>query len=286
MHSPTSKRWNSTAFHHPRSNALNTTRTKGGHFLAEDVDVFDAAFFNITYAEAIAMDPQQRLTLEVAYEAFENAGIPIERLANSKTGCFVGSSSSDYRETLFRDPESAPQYTLLGVTSELLSNRLSWFFDLHGPSMTVQTACSSGLVALHLACQSLRSGESEMAVAGGVNLMLNPDFTMYLSNLSFISKQGHSRSFDAEGDGYARGEGCGIVVLKRLNDAARDGDPIRAIIRASGVNSDGLTQGITTPSAEVQAMLIREVYTTAGLDMDSTQYVEAHVSDKKKSNGF
>lgn len=239
---------------------------------------FDAAFFNISQAEATALDPQQRMTLELAYEAFESAGIPIEAVAGTKTGCFMGSATSDYRDTINRDPDANPRYSLLGVINEMIANRTSWFYNLKGPSMTIQTACSSSLVALHLACKSLINGESEMAIAGGVNLMLNPDFSIYLNNMTMSTKEGHCKSFDASGDGYSRGEGCGIVVLKRLDDAIRDGDTIRAVIRGSGVNSDGFTQGITMPSASAQAELIRDVYLAAGLDLADTQYVEAHVS--------
>lgn len=167
---------------------------------------------------------------------------------------------------------------MIGVVTEMISHRTSWFFDLKGPSMTVQTACSSSLVSIHLACQSILSGESEMALAGGVNLMLNPDYPIYQNSMTMSSKEGHCKSFDASGDGYSRGEGCGVVLLKRLDRAIRDGDPIRAVIRGSGVNSDGFTQGITMPNAEAQATLIRDVYAAAGLDLGSTQYVEAHVS--------
>lgn len=149
---------------------------------------------------------------------------------------------------------------------------------MKGPSLTVATACSSSLVAVHMACQGLLAGETDMAVAGGVNLMLNPEFAIYLSGMTMISPEGHCKSFDASGDGYARGEGCGMVVLKRLDDAIRDNDPIRAIIRGTGVNSDGFTQGFTMPSSESQASLIREVYQKAGLDMSDTQFVECHVS--------
>ena len=170
-----SNRWNPDSFHHPGRDKLHTTAAKGAHFLTQDVMTFDAAFFNISHAEAMAMDPQQRLTLELAYETFESAGLSIERVARSKTGCFMGSSSSDYRDSIARDPETAPRYSMIGVVTEMISHRTSWFFDLKGPSMTVQTACSSSLVSIHLACQSILSGESEMALAGGVNLMLNPD---------------------------------------------------------------------------------------------------------------
>ncbi|TDZ14445.1 Highly reducing polyketide synthase ZEA2 [Colletotrichum orbiculare MAFF 240422] len=274
-------RWNPDAFHHPGTDKLHTMANKGAHFLTDDVMAFDAAFFNISQAEATALDPQQRLTLEVTYEALESAGLPMESVAGSRTGCFMGSSAADYRDTINRDPDSNPRYSLLGVVTEMISNRTSWFYDLRGPSMTVQTACSSSLVAVHLACRSILAGESGMAVAGGVNLMLNPDYSLYLNNMTMSTREGHCKSFDASGDGYARGEGCGVIVLKKLSEALRDGDPVRAVIRGSGVNADGFTQGFTMPSAAAQAALIRDVYAAAGLDMSETQYVEAHGTGTK-----
>lgn len=279
-HSPTSDRW-SEAFYHPNKSTLGTIPTPGGHFLKDDVYAFDAAFFNLPASEAIAMDPRQRMTLEVAYEAFESAGMPYEKVKGSQTAVYIGAGLSDYEASIQRDPEYAPKYALTGVSHEILSNRISHYFDIHGPSMTVETACSSSLVAIHLACQSVRNGEADMAVAGGVNLILNPEITMQLSNLGFLSPYGHCRSFDNDGDGYGRGEGCGIVLIKRLADAERDGDPIRAVIRGSGINSDGWTQGITLPSSEAQAALIRDVYKNFGLDMESTQFVECHGTGTK-----
>lgn len=160
----------------------------------------------------------------------------------------------------------------------MISNRVSHFLDIHGPSATIHTACSSSLVATHLACQSLQSGESEMAIAGGVGMIISPDGNMHLNNLGFLNPEGHSRAFDADANGYGRGEGCGILILKRLDKALADGDSIRAVIRATGVNSDGWTQGVTMPSSEAQAALIKYVYESHGLDYSATQYVEAHVS--------
>jgi acyl transferase domain-containing protein len=249
----------------------------GGHFVKADLGAFDAAFFTISQSEAMAMDPQQRFMLEVAYEAFENAGLSIEKVAGTQTSCYVGSTHSDWRETQFRDPESAPLHTATAASSEFISNRVSWFYDLKGPSMTVDTACSSSLVALHQATQGLQTGESNMAVVGGTNLILNPEFFTYLSNQGFLSQDGKCKSFDANGDGYGRGEGVAAIILKRVEDAIRDGDPIRAVIRGTGVNQDGRTKGITLPSATAQADLIRQVYRSALIDMSETAYVEAHV---------
>ena len=243
-HSPTTDRFNADAFHHPKGNKRqNVLPTKGGHFLKQDPYVFDAAFFNITAAEATAFDPKQRIAMEVAYEALENAGMPLQKVAGTQTSCFMGSSMSDYREAVSRDFTHYPKYHLLGTSEEMISNRISHFLDIHGPSATVQTACSSSHVATHLACQSLHSGEADMAIAGGVGMILSPDSIMHLNNLGFLSQGGHSRTFDINADGYGRGEGCGVLVLKRLDRAIEDGDTVRAVIRASGVNSDGWTPG-------------------------------------------
>ncbi|KAL4940592.1 hypothetical protein BDV06DRAFT_223966 [Aspergillus oleicola] len=275
-YSSASKRWNVDAFHHSKRGRLGTSVASGGHFLEQDLAAFDAAFFNISQNEASSMDPQQRLSLEVSYEAFESAGVPIDKLSNSQTGCYMGGFTSDWREAMTRDAEAAPMYTGTGVGSEFISNRVSWFFNMKGPSFTLNTACSSSLVAFHLACQSLRTRESTMAIAGGVSVHLNPDFFMYLSNQGFLGQEGRSKTFDASGDGYGRGEGCGVVVLKRVEDAIRDGDSIRAIVRGTGVNQDGKTKGITLPNAVAQAELIRSTYGSAGIDMSETQYFEAH----------
>ena len=272
-----SERWNVDGFHHSIRGRLNASVARGGHFVKQDITTFDAAFFTISQNEAMAMDPQQRFMLEVAYEAFENAGLPMEKIAATQTSCYVGNTHSDWRETQFRDPESAPLHTATAASAEFISNRVSWFFDLKGPSMTVDTACSSSLVAVHLAAQGLQTGESNMAIVGGSNLLLNPEFFAYLSNQGFLSQDGKSKSFDAKGDGYGRGEGVAAIVLKRVDDAIRDGDPIRAVIRGTGVNQDGRTKGITFPNADAQANLIRQVYSTAGIDMGETSYVEAHV---------
>lgn len=177
-----------------------------------------------------------------------------------------------------RDPEAAPKYSVTGMGLGMQANRVSWFFDWRGPSLTLDTACSSSLVAGHLACQSIRQGESRIAVAAGSNLILNPDLQIWMSNMNFLSKDGRCKSFDTSADGYGRGEGVAVVVLKDLRDAVRDGDSIRAVIRSSGVNQDGHTSGITLPNSEAQADLIRSVYERAGLAYDDTTYFEAHVS--------
>jgi acyl transferase domain-containing protein len=272
-----SSRYNASAFHHP-ADKLNTLSCRGGHFLEGDVAAFDAPFFNITAQEAKAMDPTARMLLEVTYESFENAGIPIENLTGTQTSCYVGCFTRDYHEMLMRDAETSPMYAGTGTGFSLLSNRVSWFYDLRGPSMTLDTACSSSLVGLHLACQSLRTGESKMAVVCGANLILSPDLAMWLSNLHMTSKDGLSRSFADGTTGYGRGEGIASLILKPLADALRDGDAIRTIIRGTGVNQDGHTTGITVPNSLAQADLIRSTYQSAGLDFSQTGYFEAHVN--------
>lgn len=224
------------------------------------------------------MDPTARMLLEVAYEALENAGLPIETLAGSDTSCYVGCFTRDFHEMLMRDAETAPMYAGTGTGFSLLSNRISWFYDFHGPSLTLDTACSSSLVGLHLACQGIRSGESKVAVVSGANLILGPDLALWLSNLHMLSPSGISKSFSEDADGYGRGEGIATVILKSHADAIRDGDTIRAVIRGSGVNQDGHTSGITLPSSDAQANLIKSTYLSAGLDYSQTPYFEAHVS--------
>ena len=227
------------------------------------------------------MDPQQRIMLEIAYEAFENAAIPIETVAGTNTSCYIGNFTTDYKSILFQDSDSAPLHAVSGTGAEMISNRISWFYDLRGPSVTLNTACSSSLVALHQGYQSLRTRESKMALIGGSNLLLSPDMFQAISKQQFLAKDGLSKSFDAKGDGYSRGEGFAVVILKRLEDAISDGDPIRAILRGSGVNQDGKTKGITVPNSEAQADLIRSTYRAAGLDLKDTHYCEAHVSALK-----
>jgi zearalenone synthase (highly reducing iterative type I polyketide synthase) len=281
-YTPDTDRYNTSAFYHANSkDRQNVLPTKGGHFIKEDPYAFDSSFFKFSAAEASILDPKQRILLEVTYEALENAGLPIPQVAGTRTACIVGTAWSDYRDAVVRDFEHWPRLYLMGVSDEMVSNRLSHFFDLRGPSMTVETACSSSLVAIHQACESIRSGQAEMAVAGGINMTLSPEATMELNSLGVLNPDGKSLSFDEKANGYARAEGCGIVVLKPLDQAIRDGNHIRAVIRGSGVNSDGWTKTISTPSGSAQAELIRLVYESNGLDYDATQYVEAHGTGTK-----
>ncbi|KAJ4371953.1 hypothetical protein N0V83_003726 [Neocucurbitaria cava] len=269
------ERFNIDAFWSQTKNR-NISKPRGGHFLKQDISKFDANFFTLPKQDVEATDPQQRIMMEVAYEALERAGLPLEKIAGTKTGVFMGSFTSDYREGLTRDPDNMPGNTATASPTTALSARMSWLWDLRGPCFTLDTACSSSLVALHLACQSLRTGESDIAIVGGTSLLLNPEWFMSLSNQGFISPDGKCKSFDESGNGYGRGEGFGCVVLKRVDDAVLAGDPIRAVIRGSGSNQDGHTKGFTVPSAEAQATLIQDVYRGAGLDFKDTRYVEAH----------
>ncbi|KGO58805.1 Acyl transferase/acyl hydrolase/lysophospholipase [Penicillium expansum] len=272
------KRWNSAAFHHSDHARHGTINVEGGHFLEDDVSAFDAPFFNMTSDEAAAMDPQQRLLLEVAYEGLENAGIPMTKIMGTRTSCFVGSFSADYTDLLLRDPECVPMYqcTNAGQSRAMMANRLSYFFDLKGPSVTVDTACSGSLVALHLACQSLQTGDSSTAIAAGVNLILSHEFMSTMSMMKFLSSDGRCHTFDEKANGYARGEAAGCLILKPLAKALHDHDKIRAVIRGTGSNQDGRTAGITLPNGASQESLIRSVYTRADLDPSETDFVEAH----------
>nr|QEG79218.1 polyketide synthase 39849 [Alternaria oxytropis] len=269
-------RFNIDAFYNPDGNRFGTCNNRGGHYLTEDVSLFDAPFFSISPAEVMAMDPMQRLLLEVTYEALENSGTSLARVSGSKTSCYVGCFTKDYEEIQRRDMELAPKYQSTGASQTMLSNRLSYFFNLKGPSVSIDTACSSGLVAVHLACQSLRTGESSMAIAGGSNLILSPDIQIEMSDMHFLSPDSISHAFDDRANGYARGEGVGAIILKPLELALRDNDPIRAIIRGTAASSDGRTPGITMPSKDAQVDLIRTAYRAAGIDLSETGYFEAH----------
>ncbi|KAK8053725.1 hypothetical protein PG996_013026 [Apiospora saccharicola] len=272
------ERFHASAFWTPHQRS-NTSATRGGFFLSpdrHDPAAFDAAFFLLPKAEAAAMDPQQRLLVEVAYEALESAGVPLCSVAGSRTGVYVGVFTHDYYEMLRKDAESLPALTMHGTASTAMAGRLSWLWDLRGPSFALDTACSSSLVALHLAVQGLRTGEADAALVGGTNLLLAPDMFKVVSSGSFLAPDGRSKAFDAAADGYGRGEGVGVLMLKRVEDAVRDGDPIRAVIRGTACNQDGRTPGMTLPSSEAQAALIRDAYRTAGVEMKDTGYVEAH----------
>ncbi|KAL9121258.1 MAG: hypothetical protein Q9187_002183 [Circinaria calcarea] len=273
-------RFNPDGFYHPNGMHHGTSNVTESYFLQEDHRVFDAGFFNIKPVEAHSVDPQQRLLLETVYESLESAGITIEALSGSQTGVYVGLMCGDYSEHLQRDINSSPTYMPTGTARSIISNRVSYFFNWHGPSMTIDTACSSSLVAVHQAVQLLRSGDSEVAVAAGANLILGPELYIGESKLHMLSPGSRSRMWDADADGYARGEGIASVVMKRLSTAIKDGDHIECVIRETGVNQDGRTRGITMPSQIAQANLIAKTYAKAGLDPqdpnERCQYFEAH----------
>lgn len=248
----------------------------GGYFLKEDIAAFDARFFSISPAEAKSMDPMQRILLEVVYEAIENAGISLSQLDGSDTSCYVGCFTDDYDGLLKRDMELSPKYHSVGIVPAILSNRISFCFNLKGPSISIDTACSSSLVAVHLACQSLRTGESQVAIVGATNALINPEIQVGMSNMHFLSQDSICYSFDDRANGYARGEGMAALILKPLENAIRDGDTIRAVIRGTASNQDGKTAGITLPSKESQASLIQTAYEQAGCNPALTGYFEAH----------
>ncbi len=270
-------RWQVEKFYDPDLGP-GTSRVRRGGFLTCPIDEFDAAFFGISPREADHIDPQQRLLLEVAWEALENAGTPLERLAGSDTGVFIGGFTLDYSQLQFAgtDRSNVAPHTATGVVMTMLANRISHAFNFVGPSMALDTACSSSLVAVHLACHSLWSGESSTALAGGVNLMLTPNFTIAASQGGFLSPTSRSRAFDARADGYVRGEGAGVVVLKPLAAALRDGDQVYAVIRGTAVSQDGHTNGITVPNGESQKLAMRRALAEARVPASSVGYVEAH----------
>ncbi|KUI56159.1 Lovastatin diketide synthase LovF [Cytospora mali] len=260
------ERFNIDSFWHP-----DGERSGSG-----SISAFDAPFFSITPAEANGMDPQQRGMLESVYKALENAGLPIPAAAGTQTGVYVGCFAYDYNDIIVKDFDVPSKYAATGTVASMLSNRVSWFFDFRGPSITVDTACSSSLVAAHEACMSLKLREIDMAVVGGCNLILSPEMTLKLDAAGVLGPDGKSYSFDHRGNGYARGEGFGTLVMKRVSDAIRDGDVIRAVIRNSSTNQDGRSPGITQPTKAGQAALIRHVYKRAGLDPSLTRFFEAH----------
>nr|A0A089FSA4.1 RecName: Full=Hybrid PKS-NRPS synthetase prlS; AltName: Full=Pyrrolocin biosynthesis protein S [fungal sp. NRRL 50135]AIP87510.1 pyrrolocin synthetase [fungal sp. NRRL 50135] len=274
------RRWHPDAFYHSDPEHHGTTNVRSSYFLDEDPADFDNAFFNIQPSEAEAIDPQQRMLMETVYDSLCSAGQTIEGLRGSSTAVIVGTMCDDWSGVLYKDWETIPQYSATGMGRSIMSNRVSYFFDWHGPSMTLDTACSSSLVAVHLAIQALRTGESRVAVAAGANLLLGPGMYIAEANLHMLSPKGRSAMWDKDVDGYARGEGIASVILKPLSAAIEDGDHIECLIRATGVNQDGRTQGLTMPSATAQAALIRETYARAGLDIDKPedrpQFFHAH----------
>jgi len=270
-------RWDIDALYNPDPTAPGKINTRQGGFLA-GVDQFDPYFFGISPREAARMDPQQRLLLEVAWEALEDAGQTLAGLAGSQTGVFVGvhSHSNDYTWLQFAAPAEMDIYTGTGTAHNVIAGRLSYLFNLQGPSVALDTACSSSLVAAHLAVQSLRQSECRLALVAGVNLMLSPQFTIAASRMQMLAPDGRCKTFAAQADGFGRGEGCGVVVLKRLSDALADGDSVLALIRGSAINQDGRTNGLTAPNGLAQETVIRQALANAGVDPALITYVETH----------
>lgn len=268
-------RWDIDAFYHPTPAHPGKMNTRWGGFL-EQVDRFEPEFFGVSRREAETMDPQQRLLLEVSWEALENAGQIPEQLAGSKTGVFIGISNYDYSRLLSDHAVSTDAYYGTGNALSIAANRLSYLLDLQGPSWAVDTACSSSLVAVHQACQSLRQGECQLAIAGGVNLILSPQLTITFSQTRMMAGDGRCKTFDSSADGYVRGEGCGVVILKRLSDAIKNGDKILALIKGSAVNQDGRSNGLTAPNGQAQQAVISQALANANVTAAEIDYIEAH----------
>ncbi|CRK57469.1 Malonyl CoA-acyl carrier protein transacylase [Alloactinosynnema sp. L-07] len=246
----------------------------GGYL--DDVAGFDAGFFGISPREAAVMDPQQRIVLEVAWAALEHAGIAPSTLRGSRTGVYMGVSATEYGALTMVDPGAVDAWSATGAAAAIVANRLSYLLDLRGPSVVVDTACSSSLVAVHQAVQGLRHGDADLAVVGGVNLLLTPGVTATFQRAGVLAADGRCKAFDAAADGIARGEGCGVVVLRRLTDARRAGDRVLAVIRGSAMNSDGRSNGLMAPSPDAQAALLADAYPAAEIEPSTVDYVEAH----------
>ncbi|MEY3554521.1 MAG: acyltransferase domain-containing protein [Microcystis aeruginosa LL13-03] len=270
-----SQRWDAEAYYDENPDLPNKTYARYGGFI-DAVDQFDAQFFGMTPREAIALDPQQRLLLEVSWEALENAGIAPQKLTGTQTGVFVGIGLDDYAKRQIKQQIPIDAYTGSGNAFCFASGRLSYFLGLQGPSLAIDTACSTSLVTVHLACQSLRNRESNLALAGGVSLMLSPEVTLYLSKTRALSPDGRCKTFDKDANGYVRGEGCGMVVLKRFSDAISDGDNILGVIRGSAVNQDGPSSGLTVPNGSAQMAVIRQALENAKVKPEQISYLEAH----------
>lgn len=272
-----SDRWDVDAYYHAEPNAHGKMYTRSAGFV-EQVNQFDAQFFGISPREAKQLDPQQRVLLEVAWEALESSGQLISELSESQTGVYIGISTHDYTRKIDLDNSlnGIDAYFATGNSLNAAAGRLAYFFGFQGPAMAIDTACSSSLVGLHLACQSLRNKECNMALTGGVNLILSPDNSIALSHIHALSPTNSCKAFDKKADGYVRGEGCGVVILKRLSDALKDNDNILALILGSAVNQDGHSSGLTVPNGVSQQKLIKQALLNAQISSERIDYVEAH----------
>jgi acyl transferase domain-containing protein len=270
-------RWDVEAFYDPDPDAIGKSYTRWGAFLPE-VKAFDADFFGISRREAMNLDPQQRLLLELAWEGLENAGVAPAAMTGTRTAIHIGMASFDHVHLQAQSGAAlnGGAYTASGWAPAMAAGRLAYIFGLHGPATTIDTACSSSIVAAHLGVQNLRNGEADFAIAAGVNVMLSPLGSILCSRARMMSFDGRCKTFDASADGYVRGEGCGLLVMKRLSDARRDGDRILAVIRGSAVNQDGRSSGLTAPNGQAQQDVIRAALENAGLSPADISYVEAH----------
>ncbi|MCB0188793.1 MAG: type I polyketide synthase, partial [Caldilineaceae bacterium] len=262
-------------WYHPDPIHPDTAYTRRGGFLA-DVDKFDAPFFKIAPAEAELMDPQQRIFLEEADHAIEDAGLTPEQLRGYKCGVFVGAADGGYGQILAEAERVKGRYVITGLDSAILAARIAYFLDLQGPAVALNTACSTSLLAIHEACESIRAGELELALAGGISLYLTPMLHIQTSQFQMLSPDGRCKTFDAGANGFVPGEGCGVVLLKQAAKALADGDPIHAVIKGSGINQDGSTNGITAPSMRSQYRLEQGIYERFQIDPATIGYVEAH----------
>jgi acyl transferase domain-containing protein len=271
------ERWNVGQYFDPNPGTPGKTYSRWGGFM-DHIDRFDPEFFGISPREAVHMDPQQRIFLEVAWEALEDAGIPAHTLKGSRTGVFVGTTTTDYFQQHLRRGRSndLDAYMLSGNTANGISGRLAYFLGTHGPSISLDTACSSSLVAVDRACRSLREDECTMAIAGGVNLILAPELFICMSRWGMLSPVGRCKTFDAAADGFVRAEGCGVIVLKRLGAAVAAGDRILALIRGSAVNQDGPSSGLSVPNGLAQEAVIRQALHNSQVEASALSYIEAH----------
>ncbi len=270
------ERWDIDEYYDPDAEAPGKMYVREGGFV-DDIDLFDPQFFRISPREAQTLDPQQRMLLEVVWEALEDAGESADRVRGSDTGFFMGLSWHDYERNAYgMNPERLDAYSAMGNTQSIAVGRLAFALGAHGPTTLLDTACSSSLVSVHAACQSLRSGETHMALAGGVNLMISPLSTIFCCKIKALAPDSRCKTYDAAADGYARGEGCGVVVLKRLSDALADGNHIRAVIRGTAINHDGPSSGLTVPNRGAQQRVIESALKDGGLEPLDVTYIEAH----------
>ncbi|EAA36364.1 ketoacyl-synt-domain-containing protein [Neurospora crassa] len=269
-------RFNIDGFYHPNSDRPGSLNMEGGYFIEDDIRGFENSFFGINNLEATYMDPQQRKLLEVVFETFENAGFTLDQVSDANIGCYVGNFVTDFITMQLKDSEYTHRYSATGLGTTILANRISHVFNMKGPSFVIDTACSSSLYCLHAAVAALIAGECDSAIVAGANLIQSPEQQLATMKAGVLSKTSTCHTFDSSADGYGRADGIGAILVKRLSDAIRDGDPIRSVIRGTAINSNGKTNGITLPSADGQEAVIRKAYAQAGLGFNETDYIECH----------